>query len=242
MSKFSADHKKTIHSLLEQYAKSGDLNTRNKLVELNIGLVKDIAIKISRVCREPQEDLIQVGFLGLIKAIEKYNPSRGSFSTIAVPFVRGEILHYLRDLGNTIRIPREYEEIRAKLNKLAAHERTDLKQVSKKLKIDLGKLKEANLAILNRTPLSFEVKFNHDNSVEIGKLLASESSVSTLESIDLSIAINNSLSSESGYLIFQIFFNDKTYNEMAERLNLSPVTISKRVKKAVVNLAEFMGA
>lgn len=72
--------------LLCQYQQSPNLAVRNRLVTLNYGLVKKEARHWRQQCREPYEDLLQVGSLGLIRAIERFDASRGrAFSSLAVP-------------------------------------------------------------------------------------------------------------------------------------------------------------
>src|SRR4028119_1493224 len=86
--------------LLRKYQQSGSANIRNQLVKLNLGLVRKEAHYWVDQCTESYEDLLQVGCLGLIRAIEKFDISKGhAFSSFALPYIRGEIQHYLRDKG-----------------------------------------------------------------------------------------------------------------------------------------------
>ena len=98
--------------LLEQYAFSRDIAIRNRIVELNINLVRGIAHKFTDKCKEPFDDLVQVGVMGLIRAIERYDVERGTcLSSLATPFIRGTIMHWQRDKSKLIRIPcKEYEQ------------------------------------------------------------------------------------------------------------------------------------
>ena len=85
-------------ALLRQYQQTPCNQIRNQLVQLNIGLVRKEVHHWVKQCTESYEDLMQVGCIGLIRAIERFDLSRGSaFSTFAVPYIRGEIQHYLRD-------------------------------------------------------------------------------------------------------------------------------------------------
>jgi len=106
-------------NLLAAYAENPSLQLRNKIVQENAGLVRQVAHHYANRSKEPYEDLQQVGYLGLIRAIEKYKPNQGcTFSSFAVPSIRGEILHYLRDKGSTVRIPRKWQELHSKGNKV----------------------------------------------------------------------------------------------------------------------------
>lgn len=81
---------------------------RNEIVLTNMGLVKTIIIEnFKGFSYDERDDLIQVGYIGLIKASERFDPTLGhSFSSFASPWIKGEILHYLRDKAGLIRIPR----------------------------------------------------------------------------------------------------------------------------------------
>ena len=71
-----------------------------EIVAANTGLVKSVALRLSYVYKEELEDLIQIGYIGLLKAAERFDPGRGNkFSTYAVPMIAGEIKSQLRDQG-----------------------------------------------------------------------------------------------------------------------------------------------
>ena len=101
--------KHEISQLLREYQQSPSERVRNQLVQLNLGLVRKEAHYWINQCNESYEDLIQVGCIGLIRAIEKFELAKGNaFSSYAMPYIRGEIQHYLRDKGVTVRIPRRW--------------------------------------------------------------------------------------------------------------------------------------
>jgi RNA polymerase sigma-B factor len=90
--------------LLREYQKTPSAEVRNRLVQLNLGLVRKEAHHWINQCTENYEDLLQVGSLGLIRAIERFDMSKGhAFSSFAIPYIRGEIQHYLRDKGCPVR-------------------------------------------------------------------------------------------------------------------------------------------
>ena len=92
--------------LLEAYRESADPQAREQLATNYVPLVHRLCRRF-RTSREPQEDLFQIGMIGLLNAIEKFEPERGtSFSSLAIPEVLGAILNYLRDHGRLIKIPR----------------------------------------------------------------------------------------------------------------------------------------
>jgi RNA polymerase sigma factor (sigma-70 family) len=88
---------------------------RNRLVERNLPLVRQVAARHSQRTRLPFEDLVQVGCLGLIRALESFDPGRGhALSSYAVPYIRGAIQHYLRDQEQPLRSSRQLRELHAR--------------------------------------------------------------------------------------------------------------------------------
>ncbi|MER5771361.1 RNA polymerase sigma factor SigF [Streptomyces sp. NPDC001985] len=88
---------------------------RNTLVELNLALVKFAAARF-RARSEPMDDIIQVGTIGLIKAIDRFELSRGvEFPTFAMPTIIGEIKRFFRDTSWSVRVPRRLQELRLEL-------------------------------------------------------------------------------------------------------------------------------
>lgn len=96
--------------LLRAYRCSGDTVARDRLVELHMPLVRALARRyVNR--GEPLEDLVQIGSIGLLRAIERFDPDRGrDLAGFAVPTIAGEIRHHLRDRATVVRIPRRYVE------------------------------------------------------------------------------------------------------------------------------------
>ena len=92
------------------------LRLRNRLVLANLGLVHRVAAAQQGKGQLGYEDLVSVGCIGLIKAIERFDPSRGlSLSTVAVPFIRGEMQHEERDRNQPIKTPRRLRELQQRV-------------------------------------------------------------------------------------------------------------------------------
>ncbi|WP_395372513.1 RNA polymerase sigma factor SigF [Streptomyces tubercidicus] len=88
---------------------------RNTLIEMNLTLVRYVARRFSSR-RESMEDVLQVGTIGLIKAIDRYDPSRDvEFTTLAIPYIQGEIKRFFRDTTWSVRVPRRLQELRIDL-------------------------------------------------------------------------------------------------------------------------------
>ena len=94
---------------------------RNRIVQMNSRLVQQVASRMVHRCSLDFDDLVQIGHLGLIKAVERFDPNTGyAFSSFAVPLIRGEILHYIRDHVNPIRVSRRLLELHSRGAKFQA--------------------------------------------------------------------------------------------------------------------------
>lgn len=94
--------------------RQASVSLRNTVAVEYQNLVRKIAHRMARQCPEPYKDLEQLGNIGLLRAIERYNPTTGaSFSSFAIPYIQGEMLHHLRDHGTEVKIPRRWREIHA---------------------------------------------------------------------------------------------------------------------------------
>ena len=110
-----------IHDWLVTYRRASDLKQKKQLQTLlvvaNMPLVKKIACSLARRSTDPVDDLIQVGSLGLIKAIDFFKPEiNNKFKTYASCLITGEIRHYLRDKASMIKAPREIQELAYRIN------------------------------------------------------------------------------------------------------------------------------
>ena len=111
-SKLNKALKSETLELLNDYQRVCSPELRNKLVKMNLGLVRREAHHWLYHSNETFDDLMQVGSLGLIRAIERFDMSKGyAFSSFAIPYIRGEIQHYLRDRSAIVRIPRRWQSL-----------------------------------------------------------------------------------------------------------------------------------
>jgi RNA polymerase sigma-B factor len=109
---------KADRELLRRYHEHGDLEARERLIEQYLPLVRSLARRYS-YRGELLEDLIQVGCIGLIKAIDRFDIERGvELTTYATPNIIGEIKRHFRDKGWSVRVPRGLQELNARLSRL----------------------------------------------------------------------------------------------------------------------------
>lgn len=109
-------------TLDEKTYKRSSIARRNKLALANDGLARKVAHQMAQVCPEPYDDLLQLARIGLLKAVERFDPKSGNaFSSFAVPYIRGEIQHYLRDRWGAIKVPRRSLELVQRIRRIRAY-------------------------------------------------------------------------------------------------------------------------
>jgi RNA polymerase sigma-B factor len=109
------DRREEPEALLRSYGETGDSGARERLIELHLPLVRALARRFAN-CGEQHEDLVQVGSIGLIQAIDRFDPERGDdLVRFAAPTICGEIKRHLRDRASTVRIPRRLDELNRRL-------------------------------------------------------------------------------------------------------------------------------
>lgn len=238
--------------LLREYQQSPSSQIRNQLVQLNFGLVRKEAHHWVNQCTESYEDLLQVGSLGLIRAIERFDMSKGhAFSSFAIPYIRGEIQHYLRDKGAPVRIPRRWQALRHQAAGAMRELQVELNrqptdsEVAIALEISLEEWQEIKLACRNRAPLSLDapMRDEEEGSTSLGDLLPDTQYRSFQLAQEDQIRLQQALvqlEQRTRDVLEFVFLHDLTQKETAERLGISAVTVSRRVKKGLKLLKKSM--
>jgi RNA polymerase primary sigma factor len=169
-------------------ARKGDEQARKKLIQSNLRLVINIAKKYSSY-NIPILDLIEEGNLGLIKAVSKFNPNKGyKFSTYASWWIKQYVTRAITNQSHTIRIPVYIAEMIARW-KRASEELSEkqgrdptLKEVARKLKIPIAKVKELNNVVLRVS--SLDAPLGEDESGQVMDLIEKEDEIGVTEHVD----------------------------------------------------------
>jgi RNA polymerase sigma-B factor len=238
--------------LLIAYHRNPTVELRNQLVRLNIGLVRKIAHRVSRQCAEPYEDLEQIGVLGLIRAIERFDPYQGcAFSSFAVPFIRGEMLHFLRDNGSLVKIPRRWQELQQKGQRVGKQLTETLgrlpkdAEIAQTLNVPLQDWQESKLAAQNRLPLSLETTVGQmvDYPITLGDMLpdVQEETLRHREEDrqQLHGAISQ-LEAKTQAAIEFVFLREVPRQEVARQIGVSPITVTRYVQRGVNELLSLL--
>jgi RNA polymerase sigma-B factor len=239
--------------LLRQYQNSRSQELRNKLVEINFGLVRKEVHHWHNQCGESYEDLLQVGCIGLIRAIERFDMSKGhAFSSFAIPYIRGEIQHYLRDKSPSVRIPRQWLELQSQAASLMPalqaklmRQPTDA-EVAAALGVAVTEWQEVKLATRNRAPLSLDAPMQdeEEGTTSLGELMPDPHYRSFQLAQEDVIRLQQALATleeKTRQILEFVFLYDLTQKETADRLGISAVTVSRRVKKGLDTLKQLMG-
>ena len=219
--------------LLEKYI-NGDKSARNDLCMENMGLVKKIVSGFSRE-RTESDDLIQIGAIGLIKAIDKFDPSFGvSFSTYAVPMILGEIKRFLRDDG-IIKVSRSVKQTasagfsaRERLKKELGREPT-VREISGECGVSVEELTLAFDAVQDVKPLYKPEDGESDRETDIEDCRTYDE-----EKIIDKILVHDMLKlmpPEERQIIVLRYFRGKSQQETADIMKISQVQVSRIEKK-----------
>lgn len=226
--------KEETYALIKS-AQEGDEEAKALLMDQNTGLVKNLALRFSSGDQE-LDDLIQIGYIGLLKAIYKFEPGYDvMFSTYAVPMIVGELKRFFRDTG------------RIKVSRGLKSEAGQLKQVREKLCVSLGRqpkiseiaeamkisgehvteILEASAAMTNIA--SLDQQLVEEPNEDYGVLNSPEHN---LEGIMLRKEIQD-LPARERQVILLRYYKDMTQQEIAKIMGISQVQVSRTEKKAL---------
>ncbi len=228
-------------------SQAGDKQAREDLVLNNVGLVWSIVRRFVNRGHEP-EDLFQVGIIGLMKTIDKFDLSFNvKFSTYAVPMIMGEIKRFLRDDG-MIKVSRSLKEragkvrkARDKLTYTYGREPT-IEEVSQELGISREEIVMALESNTDVDSLNKTIYRGDGNPIHlIDKIqddIGDESEI-VVDKLDLKETIE-SLNEKDQKIIILRYFQDKTQTDIAKELGISQVQVSRLEKKILSKMREKM--
>ena len=237
---------------LEQYRKASNNKTKKQLKNLishyYLPLVKKIAYGLARRQSDPVEDIIQVGCLGLMKAIEQFDGNyETSFKTYASHRITGEIRHYLRDKISIIRAPRELLELSFRMNSITETLKTRLGrpptelEIADELQLSINRINEAIEVDRRKQTVSLDQIMNlseNDPHTLMERLVDDkyeeqqnfqEDRIMLMEAVEL-------LSGNLKQVVKMSFFEDLNQVEIAEKIGISQMQVSRRIKKATEEL------
>ena len=222
---------------LVKASQKGDLASRDKLVQHNIRLVWSVVQRFLNRGYEA-EDLFQIGCIGLLKAVDKFDLSYDvKFSTYAVPMIIGEIQRFLRDDG-MVKVSRSLKELANKVRKTRDQLSKKLnrfptvQEIANELGVDPEEIVFAQEA--NRSPSSiYECVYeNEGDPITLMDMISDDSESLWFDKIALKEVINR-LSKREQLIVYLRYFKDQTQSEVAKRLGISQVQVSRLEKKII---------
>ncbi|BFM39038.1 sigma-70 family RNA polymerase sigma factor [Synechocystis sp. LKSZ1] len=240
--------------LFLRYRRNPSLGLRNQIVHLNIGLVRQVVHRFRGQTTEPYEDLEQVGYLGLLRAVERFNPQQGAaFSSFAVPFIRGEILHYLRDKALPLRIPRRYQELYTRAKKLRVPLGAQLGRcpsdadLAQALGISTAEWQDCILACQHRFPLSLDAPLANlpDATTTLADSLPDVNAQFRQQQEEEQACLRGAVEQLEGRTqaaIQSVFLRELPRKEAAKQIGISPMTVTRHLQKGLVQLEALLAA
>jgi RNA polymerase sigma-B factor len=233
--------------LLRRYHEQGDLQAREQLIEQYMSLVRSLARRYS-YRGEQLDDLVQIGAIGLIKAIDRFDLSRGvELTTYATPNIIGEIKRHFRDRGWAVRVPRGLQELNVKLSKLVEQLTTQLGRspTIAELAKAAGVEEEEVLEALESGRAYSSLSLSQGGSQEEGEEL---DPLETLGSVDPGFEVSEDRAvlapgfrvlDERERAILQLrFFDGLTQSQIAQQVGISQMHVSRLIRRALEKIRD----
>jgi RNA polymerase sigma-B factor len=241
----SAERADQAHRLFKRYRDHGDLAARDALASEFLPLARHLARRYGHDS-SLADDLVQVASLGLLKAIDRFDPDRGiAFSSFATPTILGELKRYFRDKSWTVRVPRDLQELSLKVARAADALETELgrtptaAQVADRLDVTIEQVLDARVAMSARRGVSLDRPAG--DADDEGASLAESFGVvdEALERAEDTVTVERLLTvlDERERLILKLrFVNDLTQAEIGARLGISQMHVSRLIRRSITRL------
>ena len=241
-----------VDALLEEYHRGRDPDVRNRIVEAHRWLAEIVARKFSRR-GEPLDDLVQVATIGILKAVERFDPAFGvAFRTFASTTAQGEVRRHYRDATWRLRVPRRLQErslsVSAAVDRLSSSlgRSPTVDDLAADLRLDADEVVEALMVGTNYRTIPIQTAPGDSSDHPEG--VASEEEISpsrdeTFEQVLTTTEVRSALShlpERDRRIVFLRFFEERTQSEIAEAVGVSQVHVSRLLRDAVTRLRTSM--
>ena len=233
--------------LLRRYHEDGDLQAREQLIEHYMSLVRSLARRYS-YRGEPLDDLVQIGAIGLIKAIDRFDLDRGvELTTYATPNIIGEIKRHFRDKGWSVRVPRGLQELNVRLSRLMEQLTVQLSrsptipELAKAAGVEEELVLEALESGRAYTSLSLSVGGGGGDDDDLDPLesLGTEEHQYEVSEDRALLAPGFKLLDERERKILQLrFFEGLTQSQIAQQVGISQMHVSRLIRRSLEKIRE----
>ena len=239
------DARETERQLLVRYHEEGDLAAREELCERFLPLARDLALRYTYT-DEPLDDLVQVASLGLIKAIDRFEPDRGTkFTSYAAPTILGELKRHFRDKGWSLHVPRDLQErtlALSRANEILSKElgrSPKVREVAEHMGCSVEQVLEAQEAAASYEAASLDAPATRDDgeSAALVDLLGKEdSSYDLVEDREAIASTWHSLPEVERKVVALRFMHDLTQREIGDEIGYSQMHVSRLLRRALTRL------
>jgi RNA polymerase sigma-B factor len=233
--------------LLRRYHEDGDLQAREQLIEQYMSLVRSLARRYS-YRGEQLEDLVQIGAIGLIKAIDRFDLERGvELTTYATPNIIGEIKRHFRDKGWSVRVPRGLQELNVQLSKLVEQltgqfsRSPTIPELAKAAGVEEEEVLEALESGRAYTSLSLSVGGGGGDDDDLDPLesLGTEEHQYEVSEDRAVLAPGFKALDERERKILQLrFFDGLTQSQIAQQVGISQMHVSRLIRRSLEKIRE----
>src|ERR671916_134331 len=245
------DARETERQLLVRYHHEADLAAREELVERFLPLARDLALRYTYT-DEPFDDLLQVASLGLIKAIDRFEPGRGTkFTSYAAPTILGELKRHFRDKGWSLHVPRDLQERTLAVSRATETLSKELgrspkvREVAGHLGCSVEQVLEAQEAAASyeAASLNAPVAKEDDDSASLVDLLGRDDDAYDLVEDREAIASTWKALPEVERQVLELrFMHDLTQREIGERIGYSQMHVSRLLRRALSRMESAAAA
>jgi RNA polymerase sigma-B factor len=237
------DDREELRRKFAQYAESRDRGLRDELVTAHMGLAEYLARRFTNR-GEPLDDLMQVASLGLLKAVDRFDPDRGlEFSTYATPTIVGELKRHFRDKGWAVRVPRRVQELHLRLGAVVSTLSQELgrsptiPEIAAAAKVSEEEVVEAIEAGHAYRFTSLDAPAGNEDDSALSSQLGVEDQglIDSEHRVALSPLIARFPPRERMILHLR-FFEGLTQSEIAGRLGISQMHVSRLLARALAQL------
>jgi RNA polymerase sigma-B factor len=223
---------------------------RNTLIEMNMSLVRFAAGRFRSRGPEEMEDIAQVGMIGLIKAIDRFELSREvEFTSFAIPYIVGEIKRFFRDTTWAVHVPRRLQEARVQLARATEELRSRLgrtptvKELSELMSLPEDEVREARLAAngYNSASLDATINGSEDGEAALQDFIGTQDTdLELVEDFHALAPLIAELGERDRQIIHMRFVEEYTQAQIGERLGVSQMHVSRLLSRTLARLREGM--
>jgi len=227
--------------LFARYRRDHDPATRDALVARFLPLAHQLARRYRG--GEEADDLKQVASLGLLKAIERFDPERGlAFTSFAVPTILGELKRYFRDHGWTVRVPRDLQELKLRVDTISQTLVAELgrsptpAELAERANTTTEQILEALAAATAHHPDSLHQPVGDEGDEAISFLAAEEPGFGQVDDAVFVDGLLDTLSERERVILRLRFEHDLTQTEIAQRIGVSQMQVSRLIRQSLARM------